>query len=145
MRETSLSQRHVADGPSNDAGSRALGSMVGLSEGREGAAYIPGMSITSTTALEALADDVLLERVRTLADDSRRIEADPIAHLAEVDARGLLARHAVSSTFGYCSGAMPGGGGPRATSLSSATPTTVRRDGAEGRSLTERKCLLHER
>jgi hypothetical protein len=60
------------------------------------------MSITPTTTLEKLEDDVLLERVRELANDSRRIEADLIAHLAEVEARGLLARHAVSSTFGYC-------------------------------------------
>jgi len=60
------------------------------------------MSFTPTTTLESLDDDALLERVRTLADDSRRVEADLIAHLAEVDARGLLARHAARSLFGYC-------------------------------------------
>ncbi len=60
------------------------------------------MSITPTPTLEELEDDVLLQRIRVLANDSRRIEADLIAHLAEVDARGLLARHAACSTFGYC-------------------------------------------
>jgi len=76
--------------------------VLGLSEGREGAAYIRGMGITPTTTLESLDDDALLERVRVLAKDARRVEADLIAHLAEVDARGLLARHVPSSLFGYC-------------------------------------------
>ncbi len=58
------------------------------------------MSITPRTTLEALDDDALLERVRLLADDARRVEADLIAHLAEVDARGLLAKHAARSLFG---------------------------------------------
>ncbi len=84
----------------------AWGAMVGLSDGREGPAYVPGMSITPTTTLEELEDDVLLERVRILANDSRRIEADLIAHLAEVDARGILARHVPSSMFGYCTEAL---------------------------------------
>jgi hypothetical protein len=60
------------------------------------------MSITPTTTLRTLDDNALLERVRVLADDSRRVEADLIAHLAEVDARGLLAGHAARSLFGYC-------------------------------------------
>jgi len=60
------------------------------------------MCITSTPTLDTLDDDALLERVRVLANDSRRVEADLIAHLAEVDARGLLAARVPSSLFGYC-------------------------------------------
>jgi hypothetical protein len=76
--------------------------MLGLSEGRGEAAYIPGMSIPSTITLRTLDDDDLLERVRVLARDARRVEALLIAHLAEVDARGLLKRQVPSSMFGYC-------------------------------------------
>ena len=60
------------------------------------------MSITATTTLAALDDETLLERVRALADDSRRVEADLIAHLAEVETRGLMAKHAAGSLFSYC-------------------------------------------
>jgi len=62
------------------------------------------MSITPTATLRTLDDDALLERVRVLADDSRRVEADLIAHLAEVDREGSwlgTPRPRCSVTAGY--------------------------------------------
>jgi hypothetical protein len=60
------------------------------------------VSITPTTTLKALDDDELLGRLQVLVDESRRVEAELIAHLAEVDARRLYAREASPSMHAYC-------------------------------------------
>ena len=52
--------------------------------------------------LTKLSDDELLRRLSALLQGSRRIEAELIAHIAEVDARRLYAREAASSMFIYC-------------------------------------------
>jgi 5-methylcytosine-specific restriction endonuclease McrA len=49
-----------------------------------------------------LADDELLRRLSDLLRQSRRNEADLIAHLAEVDERRLYSRMAAPSLFAYC-------------------------------------------
>jgi hypothetical protein len=51
---------------------------------------------------KALSDDDLLCRLSEILRQSRRIEADLVAHIAEVDARRLWAREAVPSMFAYC-------------------------------------------
>jgi hypothetical protein len=55
-----------------------------------------------TLNLDAVGDDELLRRLSELTRDSRRVEADLVAHIGEVDARKLYAREACSSTFDYC-------------------------------------------
>ena len=52
--------------------------------------------------LNAVSDDELLRRLSELLKDSRRVEADLVAHIAEVDARKLYAREAAPSMFAYC-------------------------------------------
>jgi len=49
-----------------------------------------------------VADDELLARLVSLLGDSRRTEADLLAHIGEVDERRLYAREAFSSMFEYC-------------------------------------------
>ncbi len=49
-----------------------------------------------------LADEELLKRTCELLGHSRSTEAALLAHLAEIDARRLYARFAVSCLFGYC-------------------------------------------
>jgi hypothetical protein len=44
----------------------------------------------------------LLRRLADLVRQSRSVEHDLLAHIAEVDARKLYAREACSSMFGYC-------------------------------------------
>ncbi len=51
--------------------------------------------------LQSLSDDELLRRLTELLQNSRRVEAELIAHIAEVDRRRLYARYA-SSLFVYC-------------------------------------------
>ena len=58
------------------------------------------MKITNTLA--RLSDDELLRRLSAVLQDSRRTEAELIAHIAEVDARRLFAREATPSMFAYC-------------------------------------------
>jgi hypothetical protein len=53
-------------------------------------------------SLRALSDDDLLRRLSQLLHESRRNEADLVAHIGEVDERGLYARKATSSMFAYC-------------------------------------------
>ncbi len=53
-------------------------------------------------SLYLLADDELLRRLSELLRQSRRNEADLIAHLAQVDERRLYARFAAPSLFAYC-------------------------------------------
>ena len=52
--------------------------------------------------LEGIPDDELLRRLTELLQQSRRIEADLVAHVAEVDERRLYAREASPSMFAYC-------------------------------------------
>src|SRR5262245_10158362 len=49
-----------------------------------------------------ISDDELLRRLSSLLGDSRRVEADLVDHIAEVDDRRLYAREACSSMFAYC-------------------------------------------
>jgi hypothetical protein len=50
----------------------------------------------------SLSDDQLLRRLGEITRDSRRVEAELVAHIAEVDARRLYAREGCSSMFAYC-------------------------------------------
>jgi hypothetical protein len=52
--------------------------------------------------LQAVPDQQLLDRLDELTGNSRRTEADRVAHIAEVDARRLYARRACPSMFMYC-------------------------------------------
>jgi 5-methylcytosine-specific restriction endonuclease McrA len=51
--------------------------------------------------LRSVPDDELLRRLADILRQSRRVEADLVAHIAEVDARRLYARSASPSMFGY--------------------------------------------
>jgi len=55
-----------------------------------------------TRALRAVPDDELLSRLSDLVSQSRRVEADLVAHIGEVDERRLFARQAFPSMFAYC-------------------------------------------
>ena len=52
--------------------------------------------------LKSISDDDLLRRLSGLVQQSRWVESDLVAHIAEVDARRLYAREACSSMFAYC-------------------------------------------
>jgi 5-methylcytosine-specific restriction endonuclease McrA len=52
--------------------------------------------------LEAISDDELLGRLSDLVCQTRRVEADVVAHIGEVEERGLYAREASPSMFVYC-------------------------------------------
>ena len=52
--------------------------------------------------LQSLPDDELLHRLAQLLAQSRRSEADLVAHIAEVDERRLYAREACPSMYVYC-------------------------------------------
>jgi hypothetical protein len=54
------------------------------------------------TPVESLSDDQLLRRLWDLLQQSRRVEADLVAHIGEVDERRLYARQACSSMFVFC-------------------------------------------
>jgi hypothetical protein len=71
-----------------------------VSGARKVAAYIVCMEHTVT--LESVPDDELLRRLSGLLRHSRRVEADLVAHVGEVDARRLYAREASPSMFAYC-------------------------------------------
>jgi hypothetical protein len=58
--------------------------------------------VGDTRPLQALTNDQLLHRLAELLRDSRRAEADLVAHIGEVDARRLYAHEACSSMFAYC-------------------------------------------
>ena len=55
-----------------------------------------------TRSLEQLTDGELLLRLADILRQSRRNEADLVAHIAEADARRLYAREASPSMFAYC-------------------------------------------
>jgi len=57
-------------------------------------------------ALHALPDDELLRRLGELVSQSRRVEADLVLHIGEVDERRLFARQAFPSMFAYCTQAL---------------------------------------
>jgi 5-methylcytosine-specific restriction endonuclease McrA len=52
--------------------------------------------------LATVPDDELLQRLAALLNQSRRAEADLVAHIGEVDRRRLYAREAAPSMFAYC-------------------------------------------
>jgi hypothetical protein len=52
--------------------------------------------------LRSIPDDELLRRLGDLVSRSRRVEADLVAHLGEVDERRLYVREACPSMFVYC-------------------------------------------
>ena len=52
--------------------------------------------------LKSIPDDELLRRLRAINRQSRGVEADLVAHIAEVDARRLFAREAAPSMHAYC-------------------------------------------
>ena len=54
------------------------------------------------SALHSVADDELLRRLGELVSHSRRVEADLVAHIGEVEERRLYAREALPSMFAYC-------------------------------------------
>ncbi len=68
-------------------------------EGKKGACYKESM--TRIHQLQSISDDDLLRRLTELVQQSRRVEADLIAHIGEVDDRRLFAREACSSMFVY--------------------------------------------
>ncbi len=54
------------------------------------------------TSLRTIPDEELLRRLSGLARESRRIEAELVAHIAEVDRRQLYLEQASPSMFVYC-------------------------------------------
>lgn len=52
--------------------------------------------------VRSLSDAELLRRLSSLVGQSRRVEADVVAHIAEFDQRRLYAREAAPSMFAYC-------------------------------------------
>jgi hypothetical protein len=52
--------------------------------------------------LKSIPDDELLRRLGELLRQSRRVEADLVAHIGEVELRRLYAREAAPSMFAYC-------------------------------------------
>jgi hypothetical protein len=56
--------------------------------------------------LKGIPDDELLRRLTELTQESRRVEVDLVAHIAEVDERRLYAREASTSMFAYCTGVL---------------------------------------
>ena len=52
--------------------------------------------------LKSISDDDLLRRLSGLVQESRRVESELVAHIAEVGERRLYAREACSSMFSYC-------------------------------------------
>ncbi len=56
----------------------------------------------TTQELKSLPDDELLCRLSDVLKQSRRVESELVAHIAEVDLRRLFARQASPSMFQYC-------------------------------------------
>ena len=67
---------------------------------KKGGAYIALME--QQRPLRRIPDDELLHRLAELMSQSRRVEADIVAHIAEVEERRLYARDAFPSMFAYC-------------------------------------------
>jgi hypothetical protein len=66
----------------------------------QGAAYT--LPMREKPNLRTVSDDELLRRLSELLCQSRRVEADIVAHIAEVEERRLYAREAVPSMFAWC-------------------------------------------
>ena len=64
------------------------------------------MSSDLAVALHSVSDDELLRRLTELVSQSRRVEADLVWHIGEVDVRRLFARDAFPSMFAYCIAAL---------------------------------------
>ncbi|HSF14053.1 MAG TPA: HNH endonuclease [Vicinamibacteria bacterium] len=58
--------------------------------------------MTKQRTLESVPDHELLRRLSELVAQSRRVESELVAHIAEVDERRLFASQACSSMFSYC-------------------------------------------
>ena len=58
--------------------------------------------MTYELQLKTISDDELLHCLRELLQQSRRVEAELVAHIGEVDARRLYAGEACPSMFSYC-------------------------------------------
>jgi hypothetical protein len=67
---------------------------------RKSRSYIPFMD--NKRPLRSIPDNELLHRLAELMGQSRRVEADIVAHIAEVEERRLYAREAFPSMFAYC-------------------------------------------
>jgi hypothetical protein len=59
-------------------------------------------TLISVTDFDHVPDDELMRRLAELVSQSRRVEADLVAHIGEVEARKLFAREASPSMFAYC-------------------------------------------
>jgi len=57
--------------------------------------------MSRSLCLDSLSDDELLERLSTLVATHRRLDAEVVAHIAEVDSRRLYLGNACSSMFAY--------------------------------------------
>jgi len=57
--------------------------------------------MTRTHQLQSLSDDELLHNLSEIMQQSRRVDAELVAHIGEVDHRRLFAREACSSMFKY--------------------------------------------
>jgi hypothetical protein len=60
------------------------------------------LSIADFEVLRSVPDDALINRLTELVTQDRRVEADLVAHIGEVEGRRLFARHAFPSMFAYC-------------------------------------------
>ena len=60
--------------------------------------------MNSQTVLQSLSSSELLARTRQLVENSRRIEADLLLHLGEIDERKLYLECAFPSMFAFCVG-----------------------------------------
>ena len=58
--------------------------------------------MVNTRELKSLSNDELLRRLFDVLKQSRRVESELVAHIAEVDERRLYAREATPSMFMYC-------------------------------------------
>ena len=83
-----------------EADSASLQRPRDLPERRRSRAYIP--VVEEKRPLRSIPDHELLHRLAELMRQSRRVEADIVAHIAEVDERRLYAREALPSMFAYC-------------------------------------------
>jgi len=57
--------------------------------------------MTRTQQLQSLSDEELLHNLSEILQQSRRVDAELVAHIGEVDHRRLFAREACSSMFKY--------------------------------------------
>ena len=60
--------------------------------------------MNSQTVLQSLSSSELLVRTHELVEDSRRVEADLLVHLGEIDERKLYLERAFPSMFAFCVG-----------------------------------------